>query len=344
MKALVKTRDGAGFLEYVNIPEPTPGPGEVKIQVKACGVCGTDLHIRHDTFPNFPPVVLGHEFSGVVAELGRGVTGITPGQPVVSEVVFETCGQCRACKTGYYNLCQTRRGLGWAADGAFAPYTLVEAKNIHPIPENLSFEEAALSEPLAVCAYAVCELTGVTAGDVVLVSGPGPIGLLTAQCAMAEGGLVVVTGTSADAERLEVASALGVHAVFDAEAADVVGLMRQLGGGLGADVVFECSGAAAAAGTGLEAVRKGGKYMQVGLFGRPVELDLDQVALKELNVLGIFSSNWRGWNRGLRLAAQGRVKLGPLVSHVLPLAEWERAFEIAERKQGLKVVLIPDHA
>jgi L-iditol 2-dehydrogenase len=342
VKALVKVRGGAGFLEYVDIPEPTPGPGEVKIQVKACGVCGTDLHIRHDTFPNFPPVVLGHEFSGVVTELGPGVTGMTPGQRVVSEVVFETCGQCRSCKTGYYNLCLTRRGLGWAADGAFAPYTVVEAKNIHLIPDNLSFEEAALSEPLAVCACAVCELTGVTAGDTVLVSGPGPIGLLTAQCAVAEGGQVVVTGTSADAERLDVAMGLGAHAVAKAETTDVVGLMRQLGDGLGADVVCECSGATLAAATGLEALRKGGRYVQVGLFGHPVELDLDQVTLKELKVQGVFSSNWRGWHRGLRLAAQNRVKLGPLVSHVFPLADWERAFEIAERKQGLKVLLIPD--
>jgi L-iditol 2-dehydrogenase len=151
-----------------------------------------------------------------------------------------------------------------------------------------------------------------------------------------------VSGTSADAQRLDVARELGVHAVLAADQADVVADIRWLGGGLGADVVFECSGAASAARTGLDAVRKGGTYMQVGLFGHAIELDLDQVALKELRVLGVFSSNWRGWHRGLRLAAQGRVKLGPIVSHVLPLAEWERGFEIAEHKQGLKVVLVPE--
>jgi L-iditol 2-dehydrogenase len=342
MKALVKTQRGQGYLDYVDVPEPRPGPGEVKIRVKACGICGTDIHIRHDTFPNFPPVVLGHEFSGVVAELGMGVEGIEVGQRVVSEVVYETCGRCRACKTGYYNLCLTRRGLGWAANGAFAPFTVVEAKNIHSMPDNLSFEEAALSEPLAVCSYAVCELTGVTAGDVVLVSGPGPIGLLTAQCAVAEGGRVIVSGTSADAERMSVARELGIYRSINVDEQDVVALIRELGGGLGADVVFECSGAAPAARTGLEAIRKGGKYMQVGLFGRPIEVDLDSVALKELKVGGVFSSNWRGWNRGLRLAAQNHVQLRPLVSHVFPLAQWERAFELAEQRQGLKILLIPE--
>jgi len=342
VKALVKTHRGVGHLCYMDFPEPAPGPGEVKVQVKACGICGTDLHIRHDTFPNYPPVVLGHEFSGIIVELGPGVEGLRIGQPVVSEVVYETCGRCRACKTGYYNLCPTRRGLGWAANGAFASFTVVEAKNIHPIPENVSFEEAALSEPLAVCAYATCELTGVSAGDVVLVSGPGTIGLLTAQCALAEGGQVIVSGTAADCERLELATRLGVHAVVNIDEEDTIALVRKMSNGLGADIVFECSGAAAAASAGLDAVRKGGKYMQVGLFGHPIELDFDQVALKELKVYGVFSSNWRGWNRGLRLAAQGRVQLAPLISHVLPLARWEEAFDLAEQRRGLKVLLVPE--
>lgn len=344
MRALVKTQAGPGHLEYKEVPEPTPGPGEVRIRVKACGICGTDLHIRDDTFPNYPPVVLGHEFSGVVDQLGPGVTGLEPGKRVVSEVVYQTCGRCRACKTGAYNLCLARRGLGWGAHGAFAPLTVVEAGNVHPMPNNLSFEEAALSEPLAVSAYAVCELTQVTAGDLVLVLGPGPIGLLVAQCAAAEGGRVIVGGTRADAERLNLARELSAYAVVNTEEEDATALLRELGDGLGADVVFECSGAARAAQTGLMAVRKGGKYMQVGLFGRPIEWNLDQVATKELTVLGVFSSNWRGWHRGLRLAGQGRVRLRPLISHIFPLAEWERGFDIAEKKQGLKVLLIPEES
>ncbi len=266
--------------------------------------------------------MLGHEFSGVITELGEGVKSISIGQKVVSEVVFETCGVCRACKTGYYNLCVTRRGLGWSANGAFAPYTVVEAKNIHPMPENLSFEEAALSEPLAVSVYAVSELTGVAAGELVLVSGPGPIGLLVAQIAMAEGGRVIITGTTADKERLSLAKELGVHAAVNIDDEDAIGLARKLGDGLGADVVFECSGAPAAARMGLDAVRKGGKFMQVGLFSHPIEVNFDLVATKELKVFGVFSSNWRGWNRGLKLAEQGKVRLRPLISHTFPLSNF----------------------
>ncbi len=342
MKALVKVQKGPGFLEYIDFPEPFPGPGEVKIEVKACGICGTDLHIWHDEFRNIPPVVLGHEFSGIVIELGEGVKGITIGQKVVSEVMFQTCGVCRACKTGYYNLCLTRRGLGWSANGAFAPYTLVEAKYIHSMPENLSFEEAALSEPLAVSAYAVSELTGLAAGELVLVTGPGPMGLLAAQIALAEGGRVIITGTTADTERLSLAKELGVHAAVNIDNEDAIGLARKWGDGLGADVVFECSGAPAAARMGLEAVRKGGKFMQVGLFGQPIEVNFDLVAMKELRVLGVFSSNWRGWNRGLKLAEQGKVRLSPLISHTFPLSDWLTAFKIAESKQGLKILLIPE--
>ncbi len=342
MKALVKVQKGPGFLEYIDIPEPHPSPGEVKVQVKACGICGTDIHIWHDNFRNIPPVVLGHEFSGIVTELGEGVKNISIGQKVVSEVVFQICGNCRACKTGNYNLCLTRRGLGWSTNGAFAPYTLVESKNIHSMPENLSFEEAALSEPLAVATYAVSELTGVSAGDLVLITGPGPIGLLTAQIALAEGGRVIITGTNADKDRLSLAQELGVHSAVNIDKDDALGLARQWGDDLGADIVFECSGAPAAARMGLDAVRKGGKFMQVGLFGQPIEVNFDMITLKELKVFGVFSSNWRGWDGGLKLARQGKVRLHPLISHTFPLSNWLTAFELIESKQGLKIILIPD--
>jgi L-iditol 2-dehydrogenase len=343
MKALVKTQKGEGFLDYIEFPEPDPGPGEVKIKVSVCGICGTDIHIRHDSFPNFPPVVLGHEFSGEIVALGEDVTGISVGERVVSEVLYKACGRCRACKTGYPNLCLARRGLGWAANGAFAPYTVVEAANVHAIPDNLSDEEAALSEPLAICVCAVSELTGVLAGDIVLVSGPGPIGLLTMQCAVAEGATVLVSGMSADAERLALAKKLGAVRVLNVEEQDVDQICRDMTDGLGIDIVFECSGAGPAARQGINVLRKGGKYTQVGLFGRPIQIDFDQVALKQLKITGVFSSNWRGWDRGLRLAGAGKVQLKPLISHTFPLSQWEKAFEIAEKGDGIKVLLVPEY-
>lgn len=341
MKALVKVKKGIGHLEYIDVPEPKPGYGEVKIKVKACGICGTDIHIWKDEFPYFPPIVLGHELSGVIEELGDGVTGLTIGQKVVSEAVYQVCGKCEACRTGYYNLCLTRKGLGWAKNGAFATFTIVEAKNIHQMPNNLSFEEAALSEPLAVSAYAVSELTKVKAGDIVLISGPGPIGILVMQCALAEGAFVIVSGTESDKLRLNVAKELGAQEIVNIDRDDLLRTIQKYNK-LGADIVFECSGAASAVRSGIDVIKKGGKFTQVGLFGKPIQINMDQIVTKELIVTGVFSSNWRGWHQGLRLVAQDRINLKPLISHVLPVSEWKTAFSLIENKQSLKIVLLPE--
>lgn len=341
MKAVVKTEPGYGHVEYMDVPEPEPGPGMVKIQVKATGICGTDLHIYRDEFPSVPPVILGHEFSGEVVALGPGVTHIRVGDRVMSELPVAPCGRCRYCKTGHLNLCIDRRGLGWSANGSFAEYMLAEEQTLHLVPDSLDYEQAALCEPLAVASYGVIELTGVRAGDTVYVAGPGPIGLMVSQAAKAEGATVVIGGVAADLSRLALAKELGVDLTVNIEDEDVDRMLRDLTGGLGADVVFECSGAEPAAALCLDVVRKGGRYTQMGLFGRPVRLNVDRLVVKELRVQGVFSSNWRAWDRALRLVRQGRVRLSPLISHRLPLSAWREAFELLWQRKGLKVLLIP---
>lgn len=342
MKAVVKTQRGEGHVEYIDFPEPEPWPGTVKIQVKATGICGTDLHIFRDEFPSFPPVVLGHEFGGQIVALGQGVKNFQVGDNVMSELPVGLCGNCRFCKTGYPNLCPNRKGLGWSANGSFAKYMIAEEQMLHHIPDGLGYDEAALCEPMAVAAYGVIELTGVQAGDIVYVSGPGPIGLLTAQAAKAEGALVVIGGVAADNKRLALAHELNIDRVINVEEEEPVTVLQDLTQGLGADVVFECSGAEAAAAQCLNAVRKGGKYTQMGLFGKPIQLDFDQVVVKEVRVQGVFSSNWRSWDRALRLVSQGRVRLKPLISHSFPLSEWRQAFDLLWRREGLKVLLFPE--
>jgi L-iditol 2-dehydrogenase len=209
------------------------------------------------------------------------------------------------------------------------------------MPENISFEEAALSEPLAISAYAVSELTGVKSGDYVLVSGPGPIGLLVLQCALAEGAFVIMSGTNADESRLKIAKELGAHRIVNVQQEDLGKVIRSYDE-LGADIVFECSGAGPAVKSGIEVIRKGGKFTQVGLFGHPIEVNMDLVVTKELRIMGVFSSNWRGWHQGLRLVKQNKIQLKPVISHVLPVSEWEKAFNLIESKQSLKVVLTPE--
>ena len=191
--------------------------------------------------------------------------------------------------------------------------------------------------------YGVIELTGVRAGDIVYVSGPGPIGLMAAQAAMAEGATVVIGGVATDSSRLAVARELDVHRVVNVEEEDLPSILLGMTDGLGADVVFECSGAEAAAAQCLEMVRKGGRYTQMGLFGRPVQVDLDRLVVKEVRAQGVFSSNWRAWDRALRLVRQGRVQLRPLVSHRFPLSEWQRAFELLWQRKGLKILLLPEN-
>ena len=343
MKALVKYEKGPGNMEIRDVPEPQPEKGQVKIEVKATGICGSDLHIYHDdiVIAVKPPVVVGHEFSGVIAEAGDGTAGWKTGERVVSELGFEVCGRCYNCLAGFPNLCDTRKSIGYWYNGAFARYVIVPAEGVHRLPDNVSFEEGALSEPLACVVHGVLELTPFTAGDTVLICGPGAIGLMTLQVARSQGAITIVSGVAADQSRLSLAEELGADHLIDVELEDAVERVLELTGGRGADVVFECSGNDRAVDTGFSAIRKRGRYTQLGLFGRPISINFERVVSKELKVTGSFGQRRFAWQRALALMAQQKISLGPLVSDVLPLSEWKRAFELFENKEGLKIVLKP---
>jgi L-iditol 2-dehydrogenase len=207
MKGLFKCAAGDGNMEIRDAGTPKAGPGQVVIEVKAAGICGSDLHIYHwnIAYKMKPPFIVGHEFSGVISEVGEGVEGFAKGDRVTAEPSAQICGHCRYCRTGAYNMCSERLVLGYWFDGCFAEYILVAAERLHRLPDNIGFDEGALSEPLACCVHAVHENTGIEVGDLVAVSGPGAIGLLCAQLAKAEGAAVMVIGTAADKERLALA-------------------------------------------------------------------------------------------------------------------------------------------
>jgi len=343
MKGLVKYAAGPGNMELREVPEPKPGPGEVKIAVQYTGICGSDLHIYHSdiAIPVRPPVITGHEFSGTIVEVGLGVEHWKPGDRVVSETAYSYCGVCIHCREGFYNLCNQRKTLGYWYNGAFAPYTIVPAARLHPLPDSISFLEGALMEPLACIVHAVVELTHIQAGDTVLVSGPGAIGLATLQVAKAHGAHVLVTGTPVDAERLEKAKALGADWTLDVTKQSLGETVEEITGGVGVDVVLECSGSEKALQDALLSVRKRGQLTQIGLFGKPISLDFERICYKEVKVTGSLGSRWTSWERALQMVARGQVQLKPLVSDILPLAEWKKAFELFEAKKGLKIVLDP---
>jgi len=341
LQALVKTKRGPGNVSIREIPVPTPGDDEVLLEVRAAGICGTDIHIMHDTFRSTPPVVLGHEFSGVVSRVGSKASSFKPGDRVICESSLRFCGRCLYCRTGCYNLCPNRKIAGINANGAFAKYVAVPERALLPLPDSIDFVEGALFEPFAVAVLGVSRLTGVMAGDVVLVSGPGPLGLLAAQVAKAEGATVVLSGLECDKGRLAVGQTLGIDHLVNVEKEDLDGLIKSLSDGYGADVVVECAGHPSSVSTCLELVRRGGKYCQIALFGKPAPVDLDRITLKQLSVTGPLAQYWPAWYQGLRLVVGKKVRLRELVSHELPLENWREGFELHEKNEGLKKVLIP---
>ncbi len=330
-------------MEIRDVPEPAPARGEVKIEVYATGICGSDLHIYHDdaVVPINPPVITGHEFSGVVTEIGEGVTEWKVGDRVVPETAYDVCGICEPCKTGFYNLCQQRRTIGFWANGAFTRYVVVPAHRVHRLPDNIDFVAGALMEPLACVAHAALELTHITAGDVVLVSGPGAIGLSAVQVAKAQGAKVIAAGTAKDVKRLELAQQLGADMTVDVTSTNLLEEVAGLTNSYGVDVVLECSGSEKAANDAVDAVKKQGQYTQIGLFGRPITLDVEKICFKEIRFTGSLASKWTSWKKALQLVAQEKVQLNPLVSDILPLTEWETAFKMFDEKKGLKLVLTP---
>jgi len=320
---------GPGNVALAERPEPSAAPGHVVLEVVGAGICGTDLHIVDGEYETAVPVTMGHEASGTVAEVGEGVDRGWLGARVVSETYFSTCGRCEHCRPGRINLCPERQSIGTHVDGAFAPRLHVPARNLHRIPDWLDSHVAALAEPLACVCHSLLEPVVVRDGDAVLVTGPGPVGLLAAQVARAAGGRVYVRGMPHDSLRLEAAHALGFETSTTEE------------GALEADVVVECSGSEAAMAFCLAAARRGGRYVQIGLAGRPVTLPLDLVCFRELTITSGFASTPSSWAKALALLESRSIDLEPLLSAVVPLGEWERAFAATRAGEGIKFVLDP---
>jgi len=341
MKAVVKTRSGVGNVELREMPEPKVGEGQVLIEVKAAGLCGTDVHIFYDEFKSNPPVILGHEISGIIREVGEGVANVKIGERVTTESYFKTCGLCYYCRNGKENLCLDRLSIGSRVNGGMAKYVVVPARNIHKLPENVSYVEGAMTEPLACVIHSTLDMTRITPGSIVVVSGPGPIGLLTLQVAKQAGGVVVVIGTEKDTHRLRVAKDLGADYTVNLERQDATELVNSLTGGRGADIVFECAGVEASVDACLRLVRRAGQYTQIGLVGQKVTFDIDEIVYKEVALRAGNASVPSAWTRALRLMEMGKIKLKPLISDVLPIAEWEKAFNMFKEKSGLKIVLTP---
>src|SRR5688572_28682985 len=328
-------------VELREIPRPEIGEDDVLLEVAAVGVCGSDLHQWTSThsWPVNYPVVLGHEFAGVVAAAGARVGRWKEGDRVVSETAAVVDADSPLTRQGLYNLDPSRRGFGYGVDGAMTRFVRVPARCLHRIPDGLPSEAACLTEPCAVAYNAVVNNTRVSPGDRVVVLGPGPIGILCAAVARLAGADVALVGLERDRARLDVGAAYGATPVVgDATA------WSRARDSLGADVVIDAAGVSAALDTALDLVRPGGWITKVGWGPQPLGFSLDRLVQKNVTLQGSFSHNWPVWERVLALLASARLDVRPLIGGVWPVTGWREAFEKMHAGEIVKAVLRPTAA
>ena len=323
MKALVKYAQGPGNVGVRDVAMPVPAADEVLIRVKYCGVCGTDLHIEADEFPNTPPVVMGHEFCGTVVETGAAVQGLAVGDRVVGELHTGACGECALCRAGKPHICDAKLALGSKRDGAFAEYLTLPAWLVHPIPEDIPWEVAGVTEPFAISAHCLLERGGLQGGQSVLITGSATMGLMATIWAHRVGaGPIIVSGTDQDAaSRFGLARALGATRTVNVQRESLADAVAEASDGRGVDVWIECSGAPAAIAQGIDLLNKTGQAVLIGLVGSetiPVP-----------------------WNTLLYKAAEAEEapNLRRLVSAILPLDRWNEAFDLLRRGEAVKVLI-----
>jgi len=340
MKALVKYAPGYGKLEVREVKEPEITKNQVLVEIKAAGICGSDVQHYEGRTKIKTPVILGHEFSGEIVKVGKKVKDWQVGDRIASETSAHICGICYYCKYGNYNLCSERKAFGSGVDGAFTKYIAVPARLLHRIPNEMSYDEAALVQPCADVVHAVTRNSEIFVGDTVVVLGPGPMGLLTTQVVKAQGaGRVIQTGHRG--VRLNIAEKIGADITIPVEEEDPIKIINDLTDDRGADVVYEASGAASAAVQALDMVRKQGQIIIIGVHLKPIELNLRTIEFKELVLRGSAMSNWIDYQRAINLISSKAVHVKPIITHKFPITEWAQAFKLISKKMVGKVIFTP---
>lgn len=343
MKALVL--EEYKHLRVQEFPEPAVGPDDVRIRVRACGVCGSDIHgYDGSSGRRIPPLVMGHEAAGEVEALGANVTGLAIGDRVTFDSTV-SCGRCHFCRRGQINLCDNRRVLGvscgdYRQHGAFAELVSVPRHIVYKLPEDLAFEHAAMIEAVSVAVHAV-NRTPITLGDHAVVVGSGMIGLLVIQAARLAGCAHVVA-VDLDPDRLALAKRLGANATVQANEADPVAAVQSMTEGRGADVAFEVVGAAKTIDTAIQSVRKGGSVTLVGNLAPTVEMPLQSIVTRELSLYGSCASSGE-YPACIELLRSGAIQVEPLITAQASLEEGVDWFErlYAGEPGAMKVILDP---
>jgi L-iditol 2-dehydrogenase len=336
--AVVNFAPEKGSVEIREIAVPVIGDDDVLLEVVNVGVCGSDLHqwTADHSWPVNYPVVLGHEFGGLIAAVGKNVTVWKEGDRVVSETAAIINPNSPMSKTGLYNLDPDRKGFGYGVNGAMTRYVRVPARCLHKVPTQLSFEEACLTEPCCVAYNSVAVNSSVKPGDRVIVIGPGTIGILCAAVARICGAEVAVVGLESDKLRLDIAKQYGCETIIG----DATEWAKNRDG-LGADLIVDAAGASITLKMALQWVRPNGQITKVGWGPQPLGFSLDPLVQKNVTLKGSFSHNWPIWERVIALLASGSLNVKPIIGGVWTIDKWKEAFEKMHHGEVVKSVLKP---
>ncbi len=330
MKQAIMTSPGQ--IEIRETAAPAPGPDEVLLRIQRIGVCGSDVHVNHGSHPYTGyPVVQGHEFSATVEAVGSAVERVRPGMKVTSMPQI-TCGVCPPCRRGDYHICDQLKVQGFQAPGCAQELWVTSADKIVILPDEFSFEQGALVEPVAVAVHAIAR-AGAVAGKNVAVLGAGPIGNLVAQVARAEGATVLLTDISP--YRLEIARQCGFDATSNAKSESLVDAAERAFGAEGFSVALECAGSEAARSEAISAIQKGGTIVTVGVFADKPRVDLGLVQNYELVLRGTLMYQAADYSRAVELLASGKICTTPLESNHFPLERYAEAYRFID-EQGEK--------
>jgi L-iditol 2-dehydrogenase len=344
VKALLLTAPSK--LELVDAPEPAPAADEVVVRVRACGICGSDIHgWDGSSGRRRPPLIMGHEAAGEIAALGTGVTGWKAGERVTFDSTIY-CGACEPCRTGHVNLCEHRRVLGVAPaeyrqDGAFAEYVRLPARILYRLPDSLTFPQAAMVEPVSIAIHAV-QRVQVAPTDTAVVVGSGMIGLFVIQ-ALRWAGARRIIALDLEPKRLALARELGATDAVQSNTGDAAAEVMRMTGGVGADLAFEVVGISPTLQLALGCLRKGGSAVLVGNLAPKTDFPLQSVVTREISLFGSCSSAGE-YPLCLDLISRGVIRVEPMISAAVPLAEgidWFTRLSGSEGARYMKVILQP---
>ena len=335
MLAVVKDFSQKG-VSLQEAPQPEFSSYEVLIKVKAVGICGSDVRIYNEVIPGRKKIIIGHELAGEIVDMGEKVHGFKKGDRVATAICIG-CAICRYCRKGYFNLCDKLEEIGITIDGGMAEYVSVPARNVHRIPEPVSFEEATLADPLS-CTIRGLEMVSIQKDSWVTILGPGTIGLLAVQIAKRVlRAKVIVTGTRDD--RLSLAKQFGADYVVNVNHTDPVKFILEVTDG-GADFAFEATGQGKALENAFFSTKRNGSIVALTVH-KQVQINMEPVIRNELKVFGSICYNYKEFDQALGLIQQKRVELQEFIQNIFPLKEIDQAFAYAISRKGLKVILQP---